>query len=77
MTTACIADLNVGDVVYLPIDAAGARQGPVTVDWVREGSDGTLCVGWHAGGEDHVWCLPLHLAALGAIWCRADAVVRR
>lgn len=67
MTTARIADLNVGDVVYLPIDPEGARQGPVTVDWVREESDGTLCVGWHAGGEDHVVRLPLHLAVLGAI----------
>lgn len=66
MTISRIAELNPGDVVYLPIAADGTRQGPLTVEWVREERDGTLCVGWHAGGEDHVLCLPLNLAALGA-----------
>lgn len=58
MITARIAELNVGDMVYLPSAPEGTRHGPVTVDWVREESDGALCVGWHTGGEDHVLSLP-------------------
>lgn len=66
MTRCQIVELAVGDVVFLPVTAAGDIYGPITIERMSYERDGTVCVGWHTAGEDHLLYLPQRLAALGA-----------